>query len=186
MRMFLAIELPEDVREHLVRVQEAVAPALDGIAMTRPENLHVTVKFLGEVDEAKSGELCDSIAKVTSAAIDLEAVGVECFPPRGTIRIVAAQMAGDVQALAGVHAAIEQRCKFLGFEKENRKYRPHVTLGRARKPLAPNTRKTVEEASAKLWPGPRFHLKDVVLMQSKLKPAGAEYLVVARFPLGGA
>src|SRR6266498_3146377 len=132
MRMFLAIELSDEVRAHLVGVQEALARELHGVAMTKGENLHVTLKFLGEVDERRVVELCESFAKVTSSEVELAAEKVECFPERGPVRIVAAAMAGEIETLAGLHAGIEQRCKFLGFEKENRKYRPHVTLARAR------------------------------------------------------
>src|SRR6266550_2352900 len=118
MRLFLAIELPDDVREHLVRVQEALATVMPEVAMTRAENLHVTLKFLGEVDDRGTVSLCESLAKIRGAAMELSARGVECYPKRGPIRIIAAGMDGSLVALRGLHQAIEQRCQFLGFEKE--------------------------------------------------------------------
>jgi 2'-5' RNA ligase len=182
MRLFLAIELPDDVREHLVRVQQAIAGLAPKASLTKPENLHVTLKFLGEVDERRTAELCDSLAKVTGAVIELSADRLECFPTRGPLRIIAAGMRGSEKALAGVHGAIEQRCRYLGFESETRRYRPHVTLARAKGSDGGDRRK-LDEASAEFWPGPSWRVGEFVLMQSRLRPQGAEYVVAARFPL---
>ncbi len=99
------------------------------------------------------------------------------------MRIVAAQMGGDVKALAGVHAAVEQRCHYLGFEHENRGYRPHVTLARARKPPGANTRQRMEEVCGALWPGPGFCVNEMVLMESRLRAEGARYAVATQFSL---
>ena len=183
MRLFLAIELPEEVREHLIRVQQAIAHLVPRASLTRAENLHVTLKFLGEVDERRTLELCDSLAKVRNAPIELAANQLECLPPRGLLRIIAAGMSGSDKALAGVHSAIEQRCRYLGFESETRKYRPHVTLARAKGSADGGDRRKLDEASAEFWPGPSWMMREFVLMQSRLKPQGAEYVVGARFPL---
>src|SRR5437016_5643438 len=113
MRLFLAIELPDDVRDHLVRVQTALTPVMPDVAITRAQNLHVTVKFLGEVDDRRTVSLCESLAKIRGAAMELSAQRIECFPMRGPIRIVAAAMEGSLAALRALHQAIEQRCKFL-------------------------------------------------------------------------
>src|SRR5688572_21710103 len=117
MRLFLAIELPEDVRAHLVRVQEKLSSVLDGAAMTRPKNLHITLKFLGQVDERGIVALSESLSKISAPAIQLASTELECFPPRGPIRIVAARMEGSEKPLAALHTSIEQRCQYLGFEK---------------------------------------------------------------------
>ena len=183
MRMFLAIELSDDVREHLIKVQKKLLPVLDGVAMTKDQNLHVTLKFLGAVDDRRVAELCESLSKVSGGPIELAAEGLECFPERGPIRIVAAKMGGSEKALGALHAAIEQRCRYLGFERENRKYRPHVTLGRARRPVSADARSRAAEESEKLWPGPTFDVPEFVLMESHLKPQGSEYRIAARFPL---
>jgi 2'-5' RNA ligase len=87
-----------------------------------------------------------------------------------------------VEALVAVHAAIEQRCRFLGFERETRAYRPHVTLARARPTLAAAVRPQLPKATPTLWPGPAFMASEFVLVQSTLKPPGAEYTTIARFP----
>ena len=118
------------------------------------------------------------------SATELFADGVRCFPDRGPVRIVAAGLAGQVAALAGVHDAVEQRCRFLGFDRETRAYHPHVTLARARPTLPASFRERAVEVTRGAWPGPAFHIAEFVLVQSTLKPAGSEYVTIARFPLG--
>ena len=184
MRLFIAIELPDAVREHLTRVQEALKPRLDRVSFTRPANLHVTLKFLGEVEPKRLDPLTESLGKVRAGGpVDLVADHGECFPPRGPVRIVAAGMGGSVDTLRAVHDAIEQRCKFIGFDREGRAYRPHVTLARARLPLKPSERDVIAVATEMLWPGPRFDVEHFSLVESRLRPGGSEYTTVARFPL---
>jgi RNA 2',3'-cyclic 3'-phosphodiesterase len=184
-RLFLAIELPDEARRHLVKVQEVLKAAAPEAAYTRGQNLHLTLKFLGEVDERRVPEICESLVKIAvSGRLELSADRIECFPPRGPVRIVAAAMCGSEAAMGGLHAAIEQRCKFLGFTSEARKYKPHVTLARARKPLRGDVRMKLREESTRLWPGPEFTVTEFVLMDSRLRAEGSEYSVAARFPIG--
>ncbi len=185
MRLFIAIELSDDARRHLVDLQAALQPHLQKASPTKPENLHLTLKFLGEVDEKRADALRESLEKVTSSGpIELVAERVECFPNRGQVRIVAAGLGGQVAALGAVHEAIEQRCKFLGFDREGRQYKPHVTIGRAKMMLPARVRTDAEEAAAGLLPGPTFTAGEFVVVRSFLKPTGSEYVTIGRFPLG--
>jgi 2'-5' RNA ligase len=182
MRMFLAIELPSEVRNHLARMQSQLAKQIGKASFTRAENLHITLKFLGEVRDNEVEPLVESLRAIkASAPISLEVTKLECFPTRGPVRILAAIFAGDEKKLAGIHAAIEQRCQYLGFEREQRKYTPHATLARARPILPPATRELAQRAAEGLFPGPSFEMREFVLMQSRLKASGAEYIVAARF-----
>jgi 2'-5' RNA ligase len=186
MRLFLAIELPDDARAHLVDVQRRLSSEIAKASWTKPENLHLTLKFLGEVDEKRADALVESLSKIAvDGAIALAAERVVCFPPRGPVRIVAAALGGTVAPLLALHQAIEQRCAFLGFEREGRAYAPHVTLGRARPTLPPATRDRAAATTDGAWPGPRFVVGEFVLMESRLKPTGAEYHVAERFVVGG-
>jgi RNA 2',3'-cyclic 3'-phosphodiesterase len=185
MRMFLAIELPDSARAHLVDVQRRLGAEIAKASWTKPENLHLTLKFLGEVDAKRSDALVESLSRIgVDGAIELRAEHVVCFPPRGPVRIIAAALGGTVAPLQALHQAIEQRCAFLGFEREGRAYTPHVTLGRARPTLPPATRERAAAVTEGMWPGPRFAVGEFVLMESRLKPTGAEYHVAARFAVG--
>src|SRR3954447_3856650 len=122
MRLFIAIELPQDVREPLVRLRDALKSQIRGASFTRDENPHITLKFLGEVDEKRTAQLIESLEKVKLAGpIQTFAEKIECFPDRGPVRIIAAGLGGAVEPLAALHRAIEQRCQHMGFERETRK-----------------------------------------------------------------
>jgi 2'-5' RNA ligase len=183
MRLFFAIELPREVREHLARLQEALRPLAPKASFTPPENLHITLRFLGNVRDDEVPRIDESMQRVTaSPALALDTQQVECFPNRGGARILAAGMGGDLAALKALHQAIEQRCRFLGFQGETRAYRPHATLARARPVFPPDLRASAPAAAAPLLPGPVFEVNQFVLVQSRLSSAGAQYAVMARYP----
>ncbi|MGB7160389.1 MAG: RNA 2',3'-cyclic phosphodiesterase [Tepidisphaeraceae bacterium] len=183
MRLFLAIELPTEARQHLQQIQQALEPNLGSAAMTRENGLHVTIKFLGEADPSQLEPLEQSLSAVAGGAVELTAASVECFPERGPVRIIAAGFHGDMKRLGALHDAIEQRCLRLGFRREDRPYRAHVTLARARPILPPATRRLVTDLTAPLWPGPTFNAERVVLFQSRLTPQGSQYTKLHDFPL---
>src|SRR4051812_21417562 len=104
MRAFLAIELPDAARQHLVSVQAAVAGAAPKAARVAAANLHLTVKFLGETDEKTIDALSESLQKIhRPGAVMLQAQGLECFPLRGPIRIIGAGVGGDLTPLLALH-----------------------------------------------------------------------------------
>jgi 2'-5' RNA ligase len=184
MRLFLAIELPQDVKDHLIGVRKRLEAALPKIAYTRAENLHLTLKFLGEVEKKRLAPITESLALIKTAPIELSADGIECFPHRGPINVLAASMTGTLPPLRALVESIEQRCKFLGFEKEQRAYRPHATIARARPVLSAKFRAAAEDATRDLWPGPVFKPAEFVLMDSHLTPEGSKYTAIARFGIG--
>ena len=184
MRLFLAIELPDDVRAHLLNVRQRLEDTLPKVAYTRGENLHVTLKFLGEVEPKLMAQLAESLEKIKPQRSKPHAAQIDCFPNRGPVRIVAAALDGTLAPLRALVQGIEQRCHYLGFEKEQRAYRPHVTIARARPTLSPKFRAGITEITSDLWPGPAFEPQRFVLMQSQMSPGGSIYSVVASFPVG--
>ena len=183
MRLFLAIELPDDVRSHLIEVRKRLEIGLPKISYTKSDNLHITLKFLGDVDPKRVGAVTESLAMIKPARIELCGTGVECFPNRGPIRIVTTALDGTLPPLRALVESIEQRCKFLGFEKEQRAYRPHVTLGRARPVMSAKFRALATDATLGLWPGPAFAPAEFVLMDSQLSPEGSKYSTIEHFPI---
>ncbi|HWP39405.1 MAG TPA: RNA 2',3'-cyclic phosphodiesterase [Tepidisphaeraceae bacterium] len=182
MRLFIAIELPPEVRQHLLRVGQSLKAQMGKASFTREQNLHITLKFLGEVQDRQLTKLTESLSLVRAGGtIEIFARQIECFPDRGPVRIVAAGFGGDLQAIGGLHRAIEQRCQHLGFERETRAYRPHVTLARARPTLPPEAREQAAALTASLFPGPRLRVASFVLMQSHLQPQGSQYVRLASF-----
>jgi len=162
-------------------VRERLTTALPKISYTRADNLHITLKFLGDVEPKKVGAITDSLSLIKAQRIELQTTGIECFPNRGPIRIVTAAMTGTLPPLRALVEAIEQRCKYLGFEKEQRAFKPHVTIARARPVLSAKFRVTATDATTALWPGPSFTPTEFVLMDSQLSPGGSVYSPVAHF-----
>jgi 2'-5' RNA ligase len=196
MRLFTAIDLPDAVREHLVRLinrkdaQECAVVSWGGdyrVSRTRPENLHVTLKFLGEVDEAAVPPLCDALGTVTAQPSEEVWVGhAELLPPRGPVRIIAAGLDGDVGRIELLFRAVEARCDEQGFPRERRAYRPHITMQRCRDPLPTPMRNILTENYAPLLPGPRFRVESFALFESRLLPDAPQCIRLAQFPLTGA
>ena len=183
MRLFLAIELPEDVRAHVVRVREQIRQHVKA-SYTPDQHLHITLKFLGAVDDRQTSALCESLRLIrldVGEGTRIEAERVECFPERGPVRIVAVGFGGAVDALGALHRSIEQRCQHLGFERETRQYRPHVTIARARPTLPAAIRTQCAERTAGSFPGPAFVVRQLALVQSTLQPRGAKYEAISRF-----
>ena len=186
MRLFTAIELPEPAREHLLRLRAELlktADLADAVSWVKPENLHVTLKFLGEVPDAVVPKLTDSLAGVPVEPMRLTADHVVLFPKRGPVRVIAAGFAGDVDRLSKLFADVEDACAVAGFEREGRAYTPHATLGRARPGRGgPGLRRLRDETFERFFPGPTFTADRFVMMQSQLNPKGAIYTPAAHFP----
>ncbi len=189
MRLFLAIELSNAARQHLVSVgmelkAASAAQHWPRVAWTRPANLHITLKFLGDAPDDRVPAMCAALSNVRPAgAMQLWTAGLECFPDRGPVRIVAVRIGGGADGLSQLYKDVEGRCALLGFPRERRTYRGHVTLGRARDPLPSSARSTLANATIHHWPGPAFDAAEFVLMQSMLKREGSEYIKVETFPI---
>lgn len=179
MRLFTAIELPDDVRESLAGAQTSLKQTLSGkISWTAPRNLHLTLKFLGEVGDGDVVRVCDALRTVSAPSFSIAVSQLGALPPRGRARVLIADVTGETQVLGGLFDSIESACEPLGFAREKRKFHPHITLARMRTPK----RVSRELAEVRLT-GTPFKMREFVLMQSLLKPAGAEYLRVAKIPL---
>ena len=190
MRLFLAIPLPDHIRRLLAsvvdRARSAEAPHWgDAIARwVRPENLHVTLKFLGEVAEDGIDVMIASFSQVaTPGVFALHVGGLELFPRKGPVRVITAGLDGDLDRLALLHCGIESACHELGIQADGRPFRPHVTMGRVRPGVNVN-RITIETLSGLSHMQPAaFTATEFVLMRSHLSPTGSVYDQVTGFPL---
>lgn len=184
-RSFIAVLLPEAVR---TRVHEAAADlrALGAaVSWVRAENLHVTLRFLGSVDERTLGRVREALdeAAAATAPFTLTLGGFGGFPGSRAPRVVWVGVGDGAAALAELYARVEAALGRRGLPSEERPFHGHVTLGRARDP----------RGAAALGPAlerPAPPLGEVVvaavhLMRSDLDPAGARYSVLAHAPLGG-
>ena len=181
LRLFTAVELPPGVRQQLAELIAALSADLPrgSVRWVRPEGIHLTLKFYGEV----SGDKLPGLqAVVTGAAagvrpLALEMSGLGVFPNLSRPRVIWAGLAGELDRLKALQRAVEAASRPLGFEPEARGFTPHLTLGRVEPGWRPADRLSLEAAFARLGPGVRgaFAAGTLALMRSDLRPGGAVY-----------
>ena len=189
-RLFIAIELPQTVLSELADLQAALRARTPDrvLRWTRPEGIHLTLKFLGDVP---TGDLAAIQAALTDAAanhapFNLVVEGVGCFPNTQRPRVVWAGVGGDTRTLAQVQAAVEQHVAPLGYPTEKRPFNPHLTLARmqrsADRAALEAVGRTVEGWQARSRIA-SWEVQAISLMRSQLRPDGAVYTEVQRAPL---
>ena len=189
-RAFVAVEAPEAVRRELGRLARALRlDETPGLRLTRPESLHLTLSFLGDVEARSVGIIADALSDAVYGLRPFEVrLGrAGTFPERGAPRVLWVGLAGDLPALADLQERIAGAMSALGYARERRPFRPHLTLGRFR-PNAPADvrRRAAEALRAGDGPAPiRMRMEEVVLMRSTLLPTGAVYQRLERARLGG-
>jgi len=136
MRLFFALELDEPTRRALGKALERLGSAAPRVRWVRPENLHVTVKFLGEVPETDLAEVCAAAdrAAAKAAPFSLAVAGLGAFPAPDRPRVVWAGCSEGTEPARALADQVEAQTVPLGFAAERRAYTPHVTLGRVRRP----------------------------------------------------
>lgn len=133
-RLFVAIALPGDVRAEADRAIESLRPHIPHARWIAPENLHVTVAFVGETADGDRVVRAAAAAAGTSAPLALRLEGLGAFPSARRARVVWAGLSGEVPALASVAEALWDRLAGQGFTREVRPFAAHVTLARLREP----------------------------------------------------
>ncbi len=134
-RSFIAVTLPADVQDHLRKIEGLLkSGTVVPVKWVEPENIHLTLKFLGDIDPGKVGDISGTISQATTgiSSFTLEIKGLGVFPnPRNT-RIAWAGLAGDLGKLNLLQKNIEARLEKFGFPSEKRGFSPHITLARIR------------------------------------------------------
>ena len=181
MRVFVAINPPPEARRAALEAARETAPDLgDGVRWTKPENVHVTLKFLGEVpDEALAG-IRGALREACSvhAAFDARLRGLGAFPSTRRARVVWAGMDEGSRETSALAASVEAALEPLGFRREGRRYVPHATLGRVRgSPVG------IEKPGEGVLETPRFRVVSAELTRSTLTPRGSIYETLEAFTL---
>jgi 2'-5' RNA ligase len=186
-RLFVACEVPDDVRETIGETIETLRKKSgQAVRWIRPDGVHVTLKFLGEVPTKKlpAVKLAIQEAVVGHAPFELEFSNIGTFGGREGLRLMWVGIAGDVLRLEALVRAVNAALAVVGFEPERRPFRPHLTLGRVKDEIAPRHRAEIEVAVGKSTVPPvSWRTAQVSLMRSRLTTAGATYEVIATFPL---
>lgn len=185
MRLFVALEIPAPVRENLADLIEELraadpASSRNSAKWVRPENLHMTLKFIGHIDDAKLEAIRTTLAQVRSgSAVDISFCRLGFFPGERRPRVFWAGMnaSANLEALAG---DIDKLLEPLGVPRETREFTPHLTLARFDPPGISQTLRAAIQKSAEREFG-ALHTTQFHLIESKLHRSGAEYTTLQSF-----
>jgi len=175
MRTFIAIGLPGPIKTELAKLQNELRRAQADVSWTKPENLHLTLRFLGEVEEGRLEALkrvcAESAAEFAPFTLRLNGTGV--FPNFRQPRVLWAGLAGEIDAAARLQRRLEEGVVSLGFGPEDKPFKPHLTVGRVKS--GRNARQVAALAEIADLPALSFEVGEIVLMKSELHAAGARY-----------
>jgi 2'-5' RNA ligase len=184
-RLFCAFELPETLRrsiaEHGRKVREAVADA--AASWTRPGNIHLTVKFFGNVDPVRAPVISAAAARVvrdfSSIQIAVGKTGV--FPRASRPQVLWIGVDYSSGALLKLQQRLEDEFAREGFPKEDRAYRPHLTIARIRRPQ--NANRLADVHLDFKFSNVALRLDELILFRSELSPKGSKYTAISRHRL---
>jgi len=184
MRTFIALELSSEIKNELTRLVQSLALLTRNVRWVRSEGMHLTLKFLGEISETQAGRVAAvlDVCCRGKSPIGLRVLGAGWFPPGSkSPRVLWVGLEGGPE-LASLQSGIESALAKEGFPPEGRTFHPHLTLGRVKSPhgLQPVLNELEKAGSLEFG---RMTVSAVTFFQSRLKPEGAEYSALGRFPL---
>jgi 2'-5' RNA ligase len=184
MRLFIAIELPDELKQAIARVQDQLKAGGANANWTRPEGVHLTLKFLGEVEEARAPLIVQALSGAARGIgrLSLSVAGAGAFPNVKVPRVLWLGMTGDVDKLSVLQGAVEDTMAALGFAREERTFSPHLTLARIKFPKPRDNWQQRLEGLQDVTLG-SFEAVHVSLMKSDLRREGAVYTEVGRVGL---
>jgi len=184
-RAFIAIELPETIKSSIETIQARLKSLELPLRWVRVENIHLTMKFLGDIEEIEiesiESVLRDSVKM--QAPLTLSAKGVGVFPGIRRPRVLWVGIHDHETGLAGLQKSIENQLHRIGYSKEGRPFKGHLTVGRAKGYV--DERKLKEALDSFLaFESSLFTVNEFFIFRSVLKQGGPEYTKLIRIPLG--
>lgn len=185
MRLFVALSLDDQIKRRMVQTCERIDVGEARVRWCRADQLHMTLKFIGEVDDDLVKPICAAVQRVAddTPPFELEISGTGCFPPGGAVRIVWVGGADPSKTLHQAVQRIEEELALLGIAKEKRTFSEHFTVGRVK--FDPSRGTLRESVLAVGFACCRQSVSELVVYQSTLARTGAQYTPVLRARLNG-
>ena len=184
-RSFLAFELPADIKTIVTRVSGEVRKSSLDVRWVRPEFIHLTVVFMGDIESEQvplmGGPLGAVCANHSPFRISLKPMG--CFPNSRNPMVIWLGIDGDLERMSRFMDDLQAALAPFGIKEEERAFRPHLTLGRFKKPGKRRTELEQLLATYRDLSSPAYTLDELVLFRSDLKPGGAVYTRMSSWPL---
>ena len=183
-RAFLAVDPPEEIFREIIGIQERLKKTIKGdIRWVRPEGIHLTLKFFGYVYQSDVANISlvvkNNVAYMKTLMLNVRNVGA--FPTTTRPRVLWLGIDGDTDPLISLQAEMDTGFQEYGFKKEDRPFRPHLTLARVKEPkgligLAEAVKENGDYVAGS------FSVSGLTLFKSDLKPTGAIYTKLSYFP----
>lgn len=189
LRLFVAVTLPPEARDALAEVIGRLRAAnLRGVRTVAPEGVHITLKFLGNVDATRVSELSEALTGAAHGAMPFRLAlrGLGAFPDDRAPRVLWAGADGDTDALGALARRVDDACARLGFSRERRAFSPHLTIARLRESANGADRRRAADALAAIGldDSGGFEVSAFHLIKSTLTPSGARYETLHSVPIG--
>jgi 2'-5' RNA ligase len=183
-RSFVAIELSPDIKAHIEGVQNKLKTSTSDVRWVRSEGMHLTLKFLGGVEEERISEIADVLKECSAATgrFNLSIHSLGAFPNQTNPKVLWIGVEDESGRLQTVQQTIEKGLAAIGFKSEKRAFTPHLTLGRLKSPKGKRSVSQQLEASRECDCG-TLAVKEICLFKSDLKPSGAVYTKLKTFIL---
>lgn len=184
-RIFVALDISEEARK---KVSQFIKKSRERFPKARvgwdkPEKLHLTIKFLGEIEEEQLQKLQQAVEKTAReiAPFKLQISGTGVFPSTKQARVLWLGVDGDIESLRELNRILENKGEEHGFVKEKRAFKAHLTIAR----LKERTSKLVTAHLSENFELVEFEVSELVIYQSELRPTGSVYSVVSKYDLTG-
>jgi len=183
MRLFIAADLPDSVRDALAAEQKRISAALAGsgssLKWVKPEHAHLTLVFIGNVEDARVHAVTDAVAvDVETPPFEAAFEGAGVFPPRGAPRVLWIGVAAGARELSNLQRILAARIAALRLPVEDRAFHPHLTLARWRESRSADRKRAL--VAARRGVVARAQISGATLYHSRLSPAGPTYTALAR------
>jgi len=175
MRTFIAIEIPEKIKKTIERWQAPLKEAPAAVSWVKPGNIHITLKFLGDVEDSRINEIGESVKSAVGSfsPFRLSIEGAGGFPNLKHPRVIWVGIINEQGELKRLAESVDNEMSSLGFPREKRSFKPHLTVGRVKSQRRIET--VTELIHLNRFYGGEFQVENVIVMKSQLHPAGSIY-----------
>ncbi|HYP27893.1 MAG TPA: RNA 2',3'-cyclic phosphodiesterase [Blastocatellia bacterium] len=182
-RTFICIEIPESIKERIRGLQQSLRRIDAQASWVKPENIHLTLKFLGDVESTRIERVRDGVERASGSTSRFQVTvgGAGCFPSPKSPRVLWVGLSGMPDELLKLHKQIEDSLAREGFPRDAKKFSPHLTIARLRAPR--NASQLAEALIATGFEPGTFEAREVIVMRSDLNPKGSIYTPQAIIPL---
>jgi RNA 2',3'-cyclic 3'-phosphodiesterase len=184
-RTFICLEIPESIKERIEKLQRELRQMEAQVSWVKPVNIHLTLKFLGDVPQAKIPTVSAAVNRATGSCSPFQVTVGEagCFPSPRNPSVLWIGISQMPDTLRRLRDALEDELAREGFERESKKFNPHLTIARLRNPR--RAKPVAEALLARGFADESFQADEVIVMRSQLSPHGSIYTPQAVIALQG-